>query len=137
MPRQPSSRIGMPNETITADPGLVGTIRVSGSATREPNVWLRPCPFHSRRTRRHQSAPDIQSWRREPAPVEDPTMARVTAVFDDRTQAERAIAELRRRGITDTDMSIVARRTDDVEVTKGAEVDDTTGERMGKGALAG
>jgi hypothetical protein len=37
-------------------------------------------------------------------------MARVTAVFDDRTQAERAITELRRRGIPDAQMSIVARR---------------------------
>ena len=63
-------------------------------------------------------------------------MARVTAVFDDRTQAERAIAELRRRGITDNDISVVSRRTDDVDVTKGA-ADDKTGERVGKGALAG
>jgi uncharacterized membrane protein len=63
-------------------------------------------------------------------------MARVTAVFDDRTQAERAITELRRRGIADADMSIVARRSDDVEVT-GKPADDKTGERIGKGALAG
>ena len=67
-------------------------------------------------------------------------MARVTAVFDDRTQAERAIAELRRRGIPDAQMSVVSRRPDDVEVTRGAAggtPDDTTGERVGKGALAG
>ena len=63
-------------------------------------------------------------------------MARVTAVFDDRTQAERAITELRRRGIPDAQMSVVSRRADDVEVKKGA-TDDNTGERMGKGALAG
>jgi len=63
-------------------------------------------------------------------------MARVTAVFDDRTQAERAIAELRGSGISDKDMSIVARRPDDVEVT-GGKVDDNAGERIGKGALAG
>ena len=63
-------------------------------------------------------------------------MARVTAVFDDRTQAERAIAELRRRGIPDSEMSIVSRRPDDVDVT-GRAADDTTGERVGKGALAG
>lgn len=63
-------------------------------------------------------------------------MARVTAVFDDRTQAERAVADLRRRGISDAEMSIVARRQDDVEVTHPT-ADDNTGERVGKGALAG
>jgi len=70
-------------------------------------------------------------------------MARVSAVFDDRTQAERAIAELRRRGIPDAQMSVVSRRPDDVDVTPGATgtsgktADDKTGERVGKGALAG
>src|SRR6478672_2983304 len=68
--------------------------------------------------------------------VEDVPMARVTAVFDDRTQAERAIAELRRSGIAEKDMSIVSRRPDDVEI-KGGSVDDKAGERIGKGALAG
>ena len=63
-------------------------------------------------------------------------MARVTAVFDDRTQAERAIAELRQGGISEKEMSIVSRRPDDAEV-KGAPVDDKAGERIGKGALAG
>jgi uncharacterized membrane protein len=68
--------------------------------------------------------------------VEDACMARVTAVFDDRNQAERAINELRRRGIPDAQISIVSRRPDDVEVT-GKAADDTAGERVGKGALAG
>lgn len=68
--------------------------------------------------------------------AEDPTMARVTAVFDDRSQAERAISELRRRGISDAEMSIVSRRADDVDVTKGA-TEDSAGARVGKGALAG
>ena len=63
-------------------------------------------------------------------------MARVTAVFDDRTQAERAISELRRRGIPDAQISIVSKRPDDVDVT-GKAADDKTGERVGKGALAG
>jgi uncharacterized membrane protein len=63
-------------------------------------------------------------------------MARVTAVFDDRTQAERAITELRRRGIPDAQMSVVSRRPDDVDVTAG-RTDDKTAERVGKGALAG
>src|SRR6476620_4951679 len=58
---------------------------------------------------------------------EDVTMARVTAVFDDRTQAERAIAELRRRGIPDAQVSIVARRPDEVDVTAG-RADDKTAE---------
>jgi uncharacterized membrane protein len=63
-------------------------------------------------------------------------MARVTAVFDDRSQAERAISELRQRGVTDAEMSIVSRRPDDVDVTK-RPADDKAAERVGKGALAG
>src|SRR5678815_269029 len=68
--------------------------------------------------------------------VEDVPMARVTAVFDDRAQAERAIAELRRGGISERDLSIVSRRPDDVEV-KGSPTDDKAREPTGKGALAG
>src|SRR4029450_5655296 len=68
--------------------------------------------------------------------MEDIRMARVPAVFDDQTQAERAIDELRRHGITDAEMSIVSRRPDDVEVTK-APAGDKTAERVGKGATAG
>ena len=36
-------------------------------------------------------------------------MARVTAVFEDQTRAEAAVTELRRLGVTDTDLSFVAR----------------------------
>src|SRR5678816_2131885 len=50
--------------------------------------------------------------------VEDATMARVTAVFDTRAQAERAIADLRSQGIADAQMSIVSRRSEDVEVKR-------------------
>lgn len=68
-------------------------------------------------------------------------MARVTAIFDDRAQAERAISELRRRGIPDANLSVVSRRTDDVEVSRGGtdvrDEGDTAGKRAGKGALAG
>jgi uncharacterized membrane protein len=63
-------------------------------------------------------------------------MARVTAIFDDRAAAERAISELRQFGITDARLSIVTRRTDDAEVpTERAH--DSAGERVGKGALTG
>lgn len=65
-------------------------------------------------------------------------MARVTAIFDDRSQAERAITDLRQYGITDAKLSVVSRRPDDVEVTRGGDVDKgDAGERVGKGALAG
>src|SRR5687767_15884009 len=68
-------------------------------------------------------------------------MARVTAVFDNTSQAERAVSELRRRGIPDAQISIVSRRADDVDVTGRGPVkdraDDDTGSRVGKGALAG
>ena len=65
-------------------------------------------------------------------------MARVTAIFDDRSQAERAVSELRRRGVSDADLSIISKRAEDAEVARGTAKDtDTTGERVGKGALAG
>jgi len=66
-------------------------------------------------------------------------MARVTAVFDNVSQAERAVSELRRRGIPDAQISIVSRRADEVDVTDRGVKDraDDTGSRVGKGALAG
>lgn len=63
-------------------------------------------------------------------------MARVTAIFDDRTQAERALSELRRRGVPDANLSVVSRRPDDVEVERDPNAAGA-GERIGKGALAG
>jgi hypothetical protein len=62
-------------------------------------------------------------------------MSRVTAVFDDRAQAERAVSELRRLGVTDTELSFVARSEDDA-VAAGASP-DTAGKRAAKGAAAG
>ena len=65
-------------------------------------------------------------------------MARVTAIFDDRSQAERAITDLRQYGIPDANLSVVSRRQEDVEVARGGDVDKSdTGERVGKGAAAG
>lgn len=65
-------------------------------------------------------------------------MARVTAIFDDRSQAERAITDLRQYGIPDAKLSVVSRRQDDVEVERRGEVETSgTGERVGKGAAAG
>jgi hypothetical protein len=62
-------------------------------------------------------------------------MARVTAVFDDRARAERAVTELRRLGVTDTDLSFVARNEEEA-VAAGAGA-DTAGKRAAKGAAAG
>jgi hypothetical protein len=62
-------------------------------------------------------------------------MARVTAVFASHEQADAAIAELRRRGVSDSHLSIVARRVDDVEVDRHPEA--RTGERVAKGAITG
>jgi hypothetical protein len=62
-------------------------------------------------------------------------MARVTAVFADHAQADAAIAELRRRGVSDSHLSIVAKRVEDVEV--GRKPEGTTGERVAKGAITG
>ena len=60
-------------------------------------------------------------------------MARVTAVFDDQARAEGAVTELRRLGVTDTDLSFVARNEEEA-VAAGA---DTAGKRAAKGAAAG
>ena len=62
-------------------------------------------------------------------------MARVTAVFNDRARAERAVTELRRLGVTDTDLSFVARNEEEA-VAAGAST-DTAGKRAAKGAAAG
>jgi hypothetical protein len=70
------------------------------------------------------------------------TNDRVTAVFDSRSDAEQAITALRRLGVSDSHISIVAHHGDDTTATgaladHAADMDDGTGERMGKGALAG
>lgn len=62
-------------------------------------------------------------------------MARVTAVFADPAQAETAITELRQRGVTDSRLSIIARRVEDREVARPPEA--TAGERVAKGAITG
>ena len=64
-------------------------------------------------------------------------MARITAIFDDQAQAERAIAALRRISVPDTHLSVVARRQDTVDVVVEGKQGDTAGKRVGKGALAG
>jgi hypothetical protein len=63
-------------------------------------------------------------------------MARVTAIFDDRVQAEEAIDDLRRRGVSDAHLSILTRRIDEVEVEK-ARPAASAGERVAKGAITG
>jgi len=63
-------------------------------------------------------------------------MSRVTAVFDNRVQAEQAINELRRMGVSDNYISIVARHEDTGGSTAAAHADDA-GDGAGKGLLAG
>lgn len=62
-------------------------------------------------------------------------MARVTAVFDDQRAAEQAVSELRQLGVTDTDLSFVA-RSEDEAVAAGASPDNA-GKRAAKGAAVG
>jgi len=69
-------------------------------------------------------------------------MSRVTAVFDDRAQAERAIEELRRLGVTDAHLSFISRHGDGLAGTgttgaAAAEAAEDSAEGAGKGALAG
>ncbi len=66
--------------------------------------------------------------------------SRVTALFDSQPQAEQAITALRQLGVSDAQLSVVARHGGDTSVTgSGSVAEDTSnaGERMGKGALAG
>jgi len=60
---------------------------------------------------------------------------RVTAVFDNRTQAEQAVSALRRLGVSDAQLSVVARHDGDAAVV--SDHADDAAERTGKGALAG
>lgn len=64
---------------------------------------------------------------------------RVTAVFDNRAQAEQAINALRSMGITESHLSIVARHGDDTTTTGGgsAAAADDSADGAGKGLLAG
>jgi len=62
-------------------------------------------------------------------------MARVTAVFEDQARAEAAVTELRGLGVTDTDLSFVARNEEEA-VAAGASA-DTAGKRAAKGAIVG
>jgi hypothetical protein len=62
-------------------------------------------------------------------------MARVTAVFEDHAEADAAINALRRSGVSDSHLSIIAKRVDDVEVGRRPEA--TAGERVAKGAITG
>jgi len=62
-------------------------------------------------------------------------LARVTAVFDDQARAEGSVSELRRLGVTDTELSFVA-RSEDEAVAAGASP-DTAGKRAAKGAAVG
>jgi hypothetical protein len=63
-------------------------------------------------------------------------MARVTAVFADHAKADAAIAVLRHRGVSDSHLSIVAKRVEDVEVA-ARRPEGSTGERVAKGAITG
>lgn len=70
------------------------------------------------------------------------TTNRVTAVFDSQAQAEQAINALRQMGVTQEHLSIVAKHGGATDVTGSGSVidnahDNDTGERVGKGALAG
>ncbi len=66
------------------------------------------------------------------------TTSRVTAVFDSEAQAEQAVASLRQMGVSDNQLSIVAKHGSNATVSgAGSATHDDTGDRIGKGALAG
>lgn len=66
------------------------------------------------------------------------TTSRVTAVFDSQAQAQQAVASLRQMGVSDNQLSVVAKHGGDATVTGGGSVThDDKGEQIGKGALAG
>jgi hypothetical protein len=64
----------------------------------------------------------------------------ISAVFDDRSEAERAVADLRSAGVPDSALSVIARREGaegDFGDADTTDVDDGKGEGMLKGALGG
>jgi hypothetical protein len=69
------------------------------------------------------------------------TMGRVSAVFDDRADAERAVDWLRSRGVPNENISVLARHTEDTTAMAerpGAErVDDDAGSDVARGAGVG
>lgn len=68
------------------------------------------------------------------------TTNRVTAVFENTSQAEQAITALRQAGVTESQLSIIAPHGEQAQVSGGGSVADDAGdtaERVGKGALAG
>jgi hypothetical protein len=68
------------------------------------------------------------------------TASRVTAIFDNRVQAEQAINALRQLGISDQQLSVVAQHEGQTTASGGgsaAAAADDAGDRVGKGALAG
>jgi hypothetical protein len=65
-------------------------------------------------------------------------MARITAVFDDFEHAERAVDELRRRGVDDHHLSFIAHGERIGAAAGGArDREGGVGERVAKGAAAG
>jgi hypothetical protein len=62
---------------------------------------------------------------------------RVAAVFNSQAEAERAVVALRQAGVSDSQISVVAKHGHDAAVTGGGSVADDAGDRVGKGALAG
>ncbi|MHB0998342.1 MAG: hypothetical protein ACYC27_03770 [Armatimonadota bacterium] len=67
---------------------------------------------------------------------------RITAIFDSESQAEQAVRELRSMGLSDDRLSVVARHGRDTATTgegsvASREEAEDTGERTGKGLLAG
>ncbi len=66
-------------------------------------------------------------------------MNRITAVFDSQAHAEQAVSALRQMGITDNNLSIVARHGDNAEMSGGGSAShgDDSASGAGKGLLAG
>ncbi|GGJ26808.1 general stress protein [Deinococcus roseus] len=64
-------------------------------------------------------------------------MDRITAVFNDRSQAEQAVSELRRLGIADTHLSFVSKNDTDAENMMGQDVGEGAGRGLAVGATAG
>lgn len=65
------------------------------------------------------------------------TTDRVTAVFDSRAEAERAITALRQAGVIDTQLSVVTRDEGSTAVSGSGSVAGDTAASTGTGALVG
>jgi hypothetical protein len=96
-----------------------------------------PC---TQQRRQEAASPDL-TWRAEPIPRRSKTLKTVVGLFDDFTQAQRAVQDLENSGFSHSDISLIANNAsgqyDRYANTVSRDVADATASGAGTGAVAG